>query len=304
METQEEINSEYEAYQHVEKLGNAEVQDILFGEVYIFPKVDGTNAHTWVEGEIKAGSRKRVLSLEEDNAGFCKFVTDNSDKFKVLFEMLPEGAHVYGEWLVPHSLQTYRDTAWRDFYVFDVRVGDRHLHYNDYQPYVVAAGLNYIPPLRIIRNPTIDNIHSVLDENNYLIRDGAGVGEGVVIKNYDFVNRYGRQKWAKVVTSEFKELHHKEMGAPVSNGSDHVEEKIVNKFITHALVDKIQANIVNEVGEWSSKSIPRLIHTVFYDLVREHAWDMVREFKNPTINYKTLNGFATRKVKLLKPELF
>ena len=301
----ENTAQEYEAYQHVEKLGNSEVQDILFGEVYVFPKIDGTNAHVWKEdGVIRAGSRRRPLTVDDDNAGFCKFVTDNMSKFEKLFEMLPEGAHVYGEWLVPRSLQTYRETAWRDFYIFDVRVGARHLHYNDYQPFAVAADINYVPPMRIIRNPTIDNIHDVLDQNNFLIKDGAGAGEGVVLKNYDFVNKYGRQVWAKVITSEFKELHHKAMGAPVSKGSDLVEEKIVDKYLTAALVDKIHANISNEEGGWSSKCIPRLIHTAFYDLVREHSWDMVKEFKNPTINYKTLQGFAIRKVKSLKPDIF
>jgi ATP-dependent RNA circularization protein (DNA/RNA ligase family) len=295
----------YQKYQHVEKLGNTEVEGILFGKVYVFPKIDGTNAHVWREdGTVKAGSRNRELSLDNDNAGFCAYVLANLDKFNKLFDLLPDGAHVYGEWLVPHSLKTYRQPAWREFYVFDVLWGERHLWYEEYQSLVEEAGLNYVPPIRIINNPTEENINRALVENIFLIEDGAGVGEGVVLKNYDFTNRYGRQTWAKVITSEFKEKHHKAMGAPVSNGSDHVEEKVVNRYVTEALVDKVHANIVNDSDGWSSKHIPRLLHTVFYDLVREHAWDIVKDFKNPTINYKTLLTFCNLKVKQIKADLF
>ena len=27
---------------------------------------------------------------------------------------------LFGEWLIPHRLRTYRDDAWKRFYVFDV----------------------------------------------------------------------------------------------------------------------------------------------------------------------------------------
>jgi len=38
-------NKDYIKFQHVEKLGTSEVQDILLGKVYVFPKIDGTNSH-------------------------------------------------------------------------------------------------------------------------------------------------------------------------------------------------------------------------------------------------------------------
>jgi hypothetical protein len=143
------------------------------------------------------------------------------------------------------------------------------------------------------------------EEDDYIsiIKDGAGVGEGIVIKNYDFVNKYGRVTWAKLVTNEFKEAHHKEMGAPLIGG-EIVEEKIVTKLVTQSLVDKVVAKIINEQGGWSSKNIPQLINTVFYDLIREDAWTMVKEFKNPTINFKTLSHYTTAKVKELRKDLF
>ena len=66
------------------------------------------------------------------------------------------------------------------------------------------------------------------------MKDGEGSGEGVVIKNYDYKNKYGRQTWAKIVTNEFKAKHHIAMGAPVV-GCEIVEEKIVAKYVTRKL---------------------------------------------------------------------
>lgn len=297
--------NKYKKYQHVEKLGNQEVDGILFGTCYIFPKIDGTNAHVWLEdGMIHAGSRTRELSEDKDNAGFFKWVIE-SEKILEVLNALPDGAHVFGEWLVPHSLKTYRQDAWRRFYIFDVVIGERHMPYEDYKKVLNDVGYDdYIAPIRIIKNPTEENVYATLEQNNYLIEDGKGAGEGVVIKNYSFENKYGRQVWAKVVTSEFKEKHHKEMGAPISNGSDFVEEKIANEFITAAMVDKVIAKIENECGGWSSKYIQRLLQTVFYDLVREHSWDYVKKHKNPKIDYKTLMRFSVIRIKELKQELF
>ena len=34
----------FREYTHVERYGNDEVQGIEYGELYIFPKLDGTNA--------------------------------------------------------------------------------------------------------------------------------------------------------------------------------------------------------------------------------------------------------------------
>jgi ATP-dependent RNA circularization protein (DNA/RNA ligase family) len=56
---------------------------------------------------------------------------------------------LYGEWLVPHTLKTYNDDAWRKFYVFDVfdRKKERLLSYDEYSEGLVAAGINVIAPI-------------------------------------------------------------------------------------------------------------------------------------------------------------
>ena len=303
---------EFKKYQHIERFGNTEVNQIELGKCYIFPKIDGTNASLWQGG---AGSRNRELSLEKDNAGFYNWAISNSE-LRAFFVENPT-LRLFGEWLVPHSLKTYRKDAWRKFYIFDVAIdkedseiiheGDdklKYLHYDEYSAILDRYNLEYIRPLCTIENANYDQLINQLIKNVFLIEDGKGVGEGIVIKNYDFKNKYGRQTWAKIVTSEFKETHSKIMGASEMKGNKMVEEEIAKKYVTIALCEKVKSKIEVENNGFSSKHIPRLLNTVYYDVIKEDSWNFVKEFRNPTINFKTLQHFTFAKVKAEYSNLF
>lgn len=297
---------EFKKYQHLERLGTEEVEGIELGECYVFPKIDGTNSQLWWDNGLKAGSRNRELALDNDNAGFYNEMIKNGD-IKEFFERNPE-LRLVGEWLVPHSLKTYRQDAWRKFYVFDVVLVKEntdlvyYLSYDEYKPLLEEFNIDYIPCIKKVTNGTYEDFVNIMKQNNYLIEDGQGIGEGIVIKRYGYVNKFGRTTWAKMVTSEFKEVHTKLMGSP-SLERELIEQKIVEKYITLAFVDKVYAKMTLNEG-WSSKRIPELLNTVYHELVVEESWNFVKEFKHPIVNFKTLNHFTITKVKELKKELF
>lgn len=291
----------FRKYQHLERFGTPEVENIELGECYVFPKLDGTNASIWLcDDEVQAGSRRRHLSLDEDNAGFCTYVK-SQEKYKKLLRLNPN-LYLYGEWLVPHSLKTYSDNSWRQFYVFDVYDSEeeKYLHYSEYHKLLEEYGINYIPPIAMIERGSYEMFIKQLDKNVFLIKDGKGVGEGIVLKNYDFVNKFGRVNWAKIVTSEFKEKHAKTMGSPQLTGKQMVEEKIADKYVTTALCEKV----FSKIEDYNSKKIPQLLNTVYYDVVKEESWNFIKENKNPTINFKTLQHFVFKKVRENLPQLF
>lgn len=299
---------EFRKYQHIERFGTTEVEGIEIGACYVFPKIDGTNSSVWLkDGIVCAGSRNRQLTLDKDNAGFYAAISKD-ERIKAYLEKHPTH-RLFGEWLVPHSLKTYRDDAWRKFYVFDVCVdadnetGLEYLPYEIYQPMIAEFDIDYLAPLKIIKNGRLDDFIKILNENNFLIKDGSGVGEGIVIKNYDFYNKYKRQTWAKIVTSEFREKHHKEMGAPVKENRL-VEDDIVDAFVTEAFVEKEYAKIVNENDGWTSKLIPQLLSRVFHELICEEMWNILKKFKNPVIDFKALNTLTIAQVKKVKPDIF
>lgn len=291
---------EFIKYQHLERFGTAETQGIDIGLCYVFPKIDGTNSQLWWDNGLQAGSRNRHLSIDSDNAGFYNWAL-SQDKFEKFFKSHPE-LRLYGEWLVPHTLKTYNKTAWNNFYVFDVMKGENYLHYENYKAILDEFEIEYIPPICKVENPSYERLINQLEKNGYLIEDGKGTGEGIVIKNYGYVNKFGRQTWAKIVKNEFKAKHAKCDVTEIKE-SKIIEQEIVNKFVIDVLVNKEVAKIDLEVG-WSSKQIPRLLNTIFYCLVKEEMWNILKEFKNPTIDFKRLLYFSNARIKEVAPHLF
>lgn len=287
-------------YQHLERLGTDETEGVLDGIVHVFPKLDGTNASVWFKDKIRFGSRNRELSLESDNAGFMAWGV-NSPELVRFFHKHPH-LILYGEWLVPHSLKTYDENAWRKFYVFDVavRVSSGELEYLPYDAYkdtLLVNDIEVIPPIAIIKNPNEENIFRLLEKNTYLIQDGKGTGEGIVLKNYDYKNKYGRVTWAKVITNEFKKIHHLEMGAPLINGTLLDEERIISDYVTEDFVLKEKAKIELEHGEWRSNLIPELLGRVWHCLITEETWNFVKKYKNPKVNFRLLQSLCIKKTK-------
>jgi len=292
----------YKSYIHIERFGTDEVDGIELGTCHIFPKLDGTNAVVWYDGErVRCGSRNREISIEEDNAGFAKFVEGNV--FLQEYASQNEGCYIYGEWLVPHTIKNYRDDAWRRFYIFDIQDSDgSFVNYDTWSPNV-PAGSDIIVPIAIVKNPTYEDIQRYAAENFHLIDDKTSPGEGVVLKRYDYVNRFGRTTWAKFVNQKFKESHVRTMGAP-ERENKLIEEAIVGEFVNEHLVAKIIDKIRTEKESFEARDIPRLLGSAFHDLVTEEMWQIVKQHKNPKIDFKTLNYLTIQKVKQLRHQLF
>jgi hypothetical protein len=295
---------EFIAYQHLERFGTKEVDGIQIGTVYVFPKIDGSNASLWLndKGKLQAGSRRRTLTLEQDNGGFLEWALRQYHIIAYL-EANPT-QRLYGEWLIPHSLKNYRENAWRRFYVFDVAVDINYLPYETYKEELDAYKIDYIPPIAVIKNGSYELFIKHLAKNLFLVEDGKGAGEGIVLKNYDFINEYGRKPYAKIVTSEFKEAHAKIMGVRQTEATKMIEDEIVGKYVTVALCEKVKAKIELRENGWSSKLIPVLLNEVYYDLIKEESYSFVSEHNNPRIDFKTLHHFTTRKIKESLPDIF
>jgi len=308
---------EFIKYQHIEKYGRDEVNGIEVGNCFVFPKIDGTNGSVWLDKEgLKAGSRNRGLTLEKDNQGFYKYVLGSKNIYKFLEDYSKMKYRLWGEFLVPHTIKDYRDRAWNEFYVFDVSIdkekeeiqhqGDdkvKYLPYDVYKPMLEEYNIEYIPPLGKIENPNYEDLIKFIDRNNYLLKRNIDrVGEGIVIKNYDFYNKYNRQVWAKIRTQEFLDRH-KKSETNEFDAKDHVEEKIIEKYLTSAKIEKEYQKIVNN-GDWKNERIPELFGRVYHALVTEDIWDAVKEFNRPRIDFSRLHNLLIHKIKKVRDDLF
>jgi hypothetical protein len=248
-----------------------------------------------------------------------------------------QGLRFFGEWLVPHTFKGYRDDAWRKFYVFDVMLEGQFLPYEDVKDLADIHLFEVIPPLAIINHPSEEQLLKLLDVNTYLCQDGAGPGEGLVLKRYDFVGPFQRTTWAKMVRAEFKDRHKLVMGVRPSEGEMTIERDAAERFVTEAFVAKERAKIENDLlgaylrstdlpiasgpdrtlpwdpaaqaaqylagRECRKVLIPRLLQTCFYELVREHAWEFGGK-PGATVNFKTLKRMVDVRVKVFAKDLF
>lgn len=326
--------SDFRKYDHVERWGHPDVEGIEIGTVHVFPKLDGTNGSIWrghgvVDPRliVMAGSRTRQLGRvhheEEprDNHGFERWVCgEQYEMWRAVLDEHPAW-QIYGEWLVPHTLKTYREEAWRRFWVFDVwhRGEGRYLPFDDYASELATLGADCIEPLCTIVNPSEEQLRREVEANTFMIRDGAGAGEGIVIKNYEWQNKYGRQPWAKIVRNEFKEENRRAFGTTEKHGEFQVEAAIAERYVTRALVDKERAKvrlaIMEENGAagvtfesveatYRKQMIPRLLQTVYHAIVTEEMWTAVKEHRDPTINFKRLRAQVIHWTKKHASDLF
>lgn len=87
----------------------------LMSECTITEKIDGTNACVVVDenGNVSAQSRSQIITIENDNFGFAKWVADHADELKELGH-----GHHFGEWW-GSGIQRRYDQTTKHFSLFN-----------------------------------------------------------------------------------------------------------------------------------------------------------------------------------------
>lgn len=307
--------SVFHAYEKVERLEKEECDGILNGGCYIFEKIDGANAQIYLDTETREvafASRNRVLGIGDNLIsgdsfrGFAAWVKENRFKLQQFFDLHPDFI-LNGEWLIKHSIQ-YSPTAYNRFYVFDIYdyKAQRYIGIESHRSWqdLYSMNIDFVPFDTWVENPTMDNLRAHLESPS---RYGAPFREGIVIKNYDFCNKFGRQPYAKLLHEAFQEVKSKPK-APIS--PDAIELAIQVQYVSAARVEKIcnkildneskkpelPPNILNRV-RLEMKDIPQVINMVWYDIITEDMNDILKRLKDPTINFKLLKRLVFERAK-------
>lgn len=293
---------EFKRYQHIEKLGSTEVDGILNGEVHLSYKIDGTNGCIYLDdNSIKFGSRNRELSLDNDNCKFMNSLTKNDDYMASIYTYLRKHPNhiIYGEWLVPVNIKRYKKDAWNKFYVFDIYDTsiDKYIRYDIYTPELTELNIAFIPEIAVLNNPTQNEITSYLNKTGEYLLDN-GIGEGIVIKNYEYHNQYGRTTWAKLLTEDF--LTNKRNGRSnnaTNKNNSPVEYKIITAFLTPEHIMKEKQKMIERYGCWESKMVFEFLNRCFLEFYKDN-WELIlKKFHYPTINFSILKKLSDNKIK-------
>ncbi len=284
------IKKMFRPYNKIHRLGKEEVEGILIGTCAIQEKIDGANTSIWLEdGVVKCASRSRVLGDEEFN-GFTSYVK-NHEGIQKLVRDLPN--HIfYGEWLVRHTIH-YKETAYKQWYMFDIISKEEgpYLLQSVVQEIAEKYNINYPQIFGVFKNPTQESLIEFVGKTNI-----GENGEGIVIKNLDFKDKFGNCNYAKIVTQKFKEDNGIVFGGNNKNSDTYQEMYVVNKYMTLPRVQKVMNKIQPMVNEkLDMKHIPRIMGTCYHDLITEEAWEIVN--KVPHLDFRNLQRLCNAKSK-------
>jgi hypothetical protein len=300
--------SDWFKYMHVERLDSQEVEGLLeMPEIFVEPKIDGANASIHVDnnGKLRAAKRTQVLGDGHDFRGLTVYLEVHKERFLKFFEKYPNTI-IYGEWLVKHTINYYREGSWNKFYAFDIldlNTGN-FIRPDKRVEMLREFEIEMVVPICKINGPIVskDIIQKYVDQNKFLIDEPDKIGEGVVFKAFNgdqpYRNRFARTTWGKVVRQEFKEKNYVAMGMPEIELPQLKEKLFAETFITPGRVEKCKQKICDDRGTgWDSKYIGDLLRVVYRDAFEEELWSFVKEEKVQALDFKMLGTLCVLRAK-------
>lgn len=284
----------FKKYPKVHRLGKDETEGILEGVVHVEEKIDGANVSIWFEdGELQMGSRSQ--SITEGFNGFCDYVRSHPTISKV-FEKYPN-IRLYGEWLVRHTI-AYKETSYKQFYLFDVtdripnlEEDERENFWPRDEVHALAKEFDLLYPEYHgeFANPAMEDLMQFVDKS--VLGDA---GEGIVLKNPDFRDKFGNHNYAKIVTEKFKEDNGITFGGNNKHSDTYWEMYIVNKYMTLARIEKVMNKIQPTIDErLDFQHVPRITNTAYHDMLTEEIWEIAK--KVGKVDFKALQRVAMKK---------
>ena len=299
----------YKSFTHVERLGKEETDGILNGTCYISPKLDGTNALVWSKnGEVRAGSRTRELSATSDNAGFYAWTQSSDEEAVKIRELVLTNPHIilYGEFGVGRvaNIKDYDVEAHNKLWIFDAFDTNKceYMHPETMIDMCSAFQIErYLLPYIEIDNPTEEDIVKFAEENKYLLSQANHAGEGVVIRNPGFRNKWGNYVIAKFVRDEYLQRKAQKENKSVSKRFD-CEQEIIDCYVTDAELAKAKAKVtltlgLEEFDNKNGKCVGMFLNLVFNDAVLAEITDICKRWKRPVINFQELSNLCNIKAR-------
>lgn len=300
----------YKSFLHVERIDKEEIIGLLDYPVYVSPKIDGTNSVVYWDSDndcIGAGSRKRAISIENDNAGFAAWLKSDSEEAMRLCRTAYNwpGCIIYGEWLGQNkfigAIKQYDVSALGHLWIFDVydTKKDCYLTPSQVEAFCRVNHLSeWLIPHTLIENPTLEKIKEAAESNTFMMNEGY-IGEGVVVKGANlYYNKYGNFVYGKYVNDSFKETKHKAK-EPIPEGE--IEKWIVETYLTEAEMGKAKAKILNLLDldeiKGNGKAIGMYLNLCFNDMVEENITEILKKKKRPIINFNSLQSICNDKAR-------
>jgi len=291
---------EFKTYNKIQALHKEECDGLLTGLCYIQEKIDGANSSIWKsETGLSCGSRTRDLTKVGDGFnGFVEYVQNHIGIKHILFNY-PQ-YRLYGEWLVRHTIG-YNEMSYKKFYLYDIEdENGEFLHLEEVYKLANMYRIETAHLFDTIENPSLEDIKRYAGKSLL-----GNKGEGVVVKNFNFINKFGNRQHGKYVTQDFKEDNAITFGGNNKSSETFNEMYYVNKFMTLPRIQKIFHKLESIEGKLETKHIPRIMGMAYHDLITEECWVIAQEMAKAGkfFDFKAFKNICDRKSKSIFLEL-
>lgn len=235
---------EQKKYHSIVRYGHKSTQDVLNkgDHIIIQEKVDGANASfAVINGELKCWSRNKELNANNTLEGFYGWVQHHVEPDKLL-----EGVIYFGEWTAQHKV-VYEGYE-KQFFLYDIY----NLHLEEYVAFSMVQdeakrlGLQLIPVFFEGKFESFEQLTEYVGRtelNGKLC--GEPSGEGIVVKNVAYRDRFGKQLFVKLVVDKFAEVQKQK--APKDPKKKYTEEELkVRECVTVPRVEKQMFKMIED----------------------------------------------------------
>lgn len=270
---------EIKKYTDIIRYGKSGTQEVIKkGDIIsITEKLDGANSSFIYDEDndikISCYSRKMQLSDENKLRGFYDWIVNNIVPIK---NQLNKNYRYIGEWLVPHKVK-YKEEYYKRFYLFSIwdEVKQRYLSDEIVIKEAKRLGLETVEYFYLDKFISYEHFLGFIGKSNKT--EIPNNGEGIVVKNWNYLDRYGKQVFVKLVSSQFAEIQKQKLpkNPNISNQSDELiksvltkprVEKIIYKLIDEGLLNKNEV-IIENMG----KLLKLLGGEVLEDILKEES---------------------------------
>ena len=82
-----------------------------------------------------------------------------------------------------------------------------------------------------------------------------------------------------------------------------IEMRIVEMFVTEGRLEKIRQKM-KEDAPLRPERIPEYFGRAWFELIQDEMWNILKKFKQPTINFRSMHNFMISKIKELDDVFF
>jgi hypothetical protein len=241
--------------------------------ITVTEKIDGANASFKRDGDkVLAFSRNNPLDESNNLGGFYQWVQANIDPKKLL-----DGVIYFGEWLNPHKVK-YAPEHTKTFILFAIfnEFTQEYVNFSMVKDEARRLNLKLVPVFYEGEYQSFEHLQSFVGRTELGgVLGGEPMGEGVVIVNYDYKDKYGNQIFTKMVVEKFREVQsQKEPRDP--NTPESIESLWVKDNMTKARVEKMLHKLVDE-GIIEEEFGIEDMGTILKNINRRLIEDMIKE---------------------------